>query len=248
MLDNPINVILTALAVLITLSVHEYCHGYAAYRLGDNTARNLGRLTLNPIKHIDPIGALCMIFFKVGWAKPVPVNPRNFKNPKRDFALTSLAGPLSNIILAFFSAAIYLLIFAIFKEVPFKADSFELKLVTNLLSFVLIFHSVNIGLGIFNLIPIPPLDGSRLLNVFLPPKVYFGIMKYERQIYFAVLGWLLLGDYVATAVRMIPIVASTPLLYGLATVFSLSELLGAAISFLSGLMLDFWQLIPYLKL
>ena len=247
MLDNPVNIILTALAVLITLSVHEYCHGYAAYKLGDNTAKNLGRLTLNPIKHIDPIGALCMLLFKVGWAKPLPINPRNFNNPKRDFALTALAGPLSNLIMAFFSAGIYLLIFAIFKNSYFEPGAFALKLVTNTITFIWIFHSVNIGLGIFNLIPIPPLDGSRLLNVFLPPKAYFGIMKYERQIYFAVLGWLLLGDYVARAVRLIPLVSEFPVLSALASIFSLSELLGTAISFLSGLMIDLWQLIPFLR-
>ena len=97
--------ILTAIAVLISLTVHEYSHGLAAYKLGDTTARDMGRLTLNPIKHIDPIGALCLLFFHVGWAKPVPINARNFRHPKRDFAITALAGPVSNLIMAFVFSA-----------------------------------------------------------------------------------------------------------------------------------------------
>ena len=102
--DFP-TLILSVLAVIIALTVHEFSHGFIAYKLGDDTAKSLGRLTLNPLKHLDPIGALTMIFFRFGWAKPVPINPRNFKKPKRDFALTAVAGPMSNIILAFFSAS-----------------------------------------------------------------------------------------------------------------------------------------------
>lgn len=248
MLDNITELVLTALAVLITLTVHEYCHGYAAYRLGDNTARNLGRLTLNPIRHIDPIGALCMIFLHVGWAKPVPINPRNFKNPKRDFAITALAGPLSNLLLAFLFSGLYLFTFALVRDMTFTEISFKYNLIVNILTFLRVFFLVNTGIAIFNLIPIPPLDGSRILNVVLPPKTYFGIMRYERQIYFAMLGWLVLGDYVAGFFRMLPIVSSVPLLNSLCAVFSLSELLSYAISFVSGLFLDAWQLIPFLKL
>ena len=160
---------LSALAVLLILTVHEYAHAYAAYKLGDPTAKNLGRLTLNPIKHLDPMGALCMIIFHFGWAKPVPINARNFKNPKRDFALSAMAGPLSNMIFAFFSAFLYLLLLSIFKDIKFNSE-FTFKLAENTLLFVYIFHIINIGIGIFNLIPIPPLDGSRILNVILPPK------------------------------------------------------------------------------
>ena len=108
---DPVELILTAVAVLITLSIHEFSHAYAAYKLGDNTAKNLGRLSINPIKHLDPIGALCMLFFRFGWAKPVPINPRNFKNPKRDFAISALAGPLSNLILGFIFSGIFIFIF-----------------------------------------------------------------------------------------------------------------------------------------
>ena len=236
--------ILTAMAVLITLSIHEYSHAYAAYKLGDDTAKNLGRLSLNPIKHLDPIGALCMLFFHVGWAKPVPINSRNFKNPKRDFALSALAGPLSNLILAFFSMGLYLFALVTLSGANIEVDSIGFSIAQNLLLFLYIFQSVNVGLGVFNLLPIPPFDGSRLLNVIFPPKIYFGIMKYERYIYYGVLGWLLLGDYVAMALRSVPFIATSSILYDIVGIFSLSDMLSIAISWISGLMLDFWQLFP----
>ena len=128
--------IFSAMAALIALTVHEYCHGYAAYKLGDTTARNLGRLTLNPTKHLDPIGTLCMVLFHVGWAKPVPVNPRNFKNPKRDFAITAVAGPISNLLLGFISAGLYLLLFALFKDLTFTSKNLAYNLVNYSLTFV----------------------------------------------------------------------------------------------------------------
>ena len=165
-MDRLFYYLLSAIAVLISLTVHEYCHGYAAYKMGDSTAKNFGRLTLNPLKHLDPIGALCMLFFHVGWAKPVPINARNFKDPKKGFAITALAGPLSNLILGFFSAFVYLLVFAFLKDVRFESKDFSYYLASNILTFLFLFHSINIGLGLFNLLPIPPFDGSRLLNVF----------------------------------------------------------------------------------
>ncbi len=240
--------IFSALAALIALTLHEYCHGYAAYKMGDNTAKNLGRLSLNPVKHLDPIGTICMIFFHVGWAKPVPVNPRNFKNPKKGFAVTALAGPLVNIVIGFFTAGLFLLLLAIFRDVTFTERNFAFNLAQNTVTFLSVFFSVNVGLGIFNLLPIPPFDGSRIVHAVLPPKIYFGIMKYERQIYLGVLAWLFLGDFVAGALRTIPPVASTPWLYTAVGIFSLGNMLSVAISFISGLMLDLWQLIPYLKL
>ena len=102
-----VELILSAMAALIALTLHEYAHGYAAYKLGDNTAKAMGRLSLNPIHHIDPIGALCMILFHFGWAKPVPINPLNFENPKKGFAITALAGPITNLVLGFFTTFIY---------------------------------------------------------------------------------------------------------------------------------------------
>ena len=240
--------VLSALAVLIILAIHEYSHGYIAYKLGDNTAKNYGRLTLNPIKHIDPIGTICMIFFHVGWAKPVPINPRNFKNPKKDFAKVAISGPLSNIIMGFFSAFLYLLIFAIFKDKAFTDGAFSLRLLQNALLFIYLFHTINVGLGVFNLLPIPPFDGSRILNVVLPEKAYFAVMKHERKIYLGVLVWLLCGDAFTRAVRTIPLISGSSLLYNLAGVFSLSGMLGEAIGFISELMMNFWQLIPFLKM
>ena len=245
---NPIYYILSALAALIALTVHEYCHAYAAYRLGDDTAKNLGRLTLNPIKHIDPIGAICMIFLRVGWAKPVPINMRNFKEPRKGFAITAAAGPLSNLVLAFASALIYLVTFALLRDVKFASANFGYTLATNTLSFLYIFHSLNIGLAIFNLLPIPPLDGSRLLGLILPPKIYYTILQNERKIYYGVLAWLLLGDYVTYVLRALPLISSSPVLYFIVGIFSLSDILGAIIGFVSDLMLGFWQLIPFLKI
>ena len=170
-METLIYYLLSAIAALVALTVHEYCHGYAAYKLGDETAKNFGRLTLNPLKHLDPYGVICLVLFRIGWAKPVPINARNFKKPKRDFAITAAAGPASNLILGFISALIYLLIFALVKDMTFPAKNFTYHLINNILTFVFIFHSVNVGLGLFNLLPIPPFDGSRLLNVILPANI-----------------------------------------------------------------------------
>ena len=222
--------VISAMAVLLTLTIHEYCHAYAAYKLGDPTARNLGRLTLNPIKHIDPIGALCMLFFNFGWAKPVPINTRYLNNPKRDFAIVALAGPASNIVIAFFTVPVYLSLFAIFKDVAFKG-AFALAFVQNVL----------------NLIPIPPLDGSRILNVVLPAKTYFAIMKYEKTIYYVLLGWLLLGERVVSFLLSIPLIAMNPILAAIVRIFSLSGILGSIMSFISSLIFNLWQLIPFLN-
>ena len=203
-----VEIVLSALAVLLILTIHEYAHAYAAYKLGDNTAKNLGRLSLNPLKHLDPFGAICMILFHFGWAKPVPINARNFRNPKRDFAITALAGPLSNMIFAFLSAFLLLLVRNLYSGIG-DTDSFAAALVLNLYMFLVIFHQINIGIGLFNLIPIPPLDGSRILNVILPPKYYFGIMKYERKIYLGLIIWLAFGDLLKGAALSVPICLDT---------------------------------------
>lgn len=167
--------------VLLALTVHEVSHGFMAYRLGDPTAKNLGRLTLNPLKHLDPFGTICMILFHFGWAKPVPINTRYFKKPRRDTALTALAGPVSNLLLALTGVLLYHILLTIFVNVP-AGSEFVYNIFDATLMFVSTFVYYNTALAIFNLIPAPPLDGSRIFLTFLPAKYYFGIMKYERYI------------------------------------------------------------------
>lgn len=178
--------------VLIALTVHEVAHGWMAYKLGDPTARNLGRLTLNPLKHLDPIGALCMVLFHFGWARPVPINSRYFKNPRRDMALTAAAGPVSNFIMALAGMLLYHILIAVFSAFP-ASTSFAYYIQYAAIMLVWYFHTLNLSLGLFNLIPVPPLDGSRIFLVFLPAKYYFGIMKYERYIQLALLLMLWTG-------------------------------------------------------
>ncbi len=245
-MNNLIYYILSALAVLVILSIHEFSHGYAAYKLGDGTAKSMGRLTLNPLSHLDPFGAVCMVLFHFGWAKPVPINPRNFKNPKRDFAIVALAGPMSNLILAFISAFFYLLLNALLFDVNFTSK-FLFNVAANTLLFIYIFHIINVGLAIFNLIPVPPLDGSRILNVILPPRIYFKLMRHERKIYWFLIGWLVLGTYASRFLLAIPIIASTPVLAFFAKILSLSDILATIFSFVSRAMMKFWMLIPFLN-
>lgn len=238
--------ILAALATLIILTIHEYSHAYAAYKLGDNTAKSLGRLSLNPIKHLDIVGAICMVIFHFGWAKPVPIDPRNFKKPKRDFAITALAGPLSNIFFAFLSALLALLSIKLLYGIDVESE-FVYKLIYNVIQFLYIFCQLNIGIAIFNLIPVPPLDGSRLLTAILPSKIYFRIMRYEKYIYLFLIGWLFLGSYVARALLSIPFVAASPVLSFIASLFSLSGLLSRLIATVFYGIFDLWLLIPFLQ-
>ena len=152
-------------AIIIALTVHEFSHGYAAYLLGDKTAKYDGRLSFNPLKHIDPIGMLFLLIVGFGWAKPVMVNPGNFKNPKQDMAITALAGPVSNFIMAFIVVLIYYPVFFFLSPGG--------VIVRQLFSFFRILLTINIVLGIFNLLPIPPLDGSKVFAIFLPDHTYF---------------------------------------------------------------------------
>jgi len=181
-------------AALIALVLHEVSHGYAAYKLGDPTARIMGRLSLNPLKHLDPIGALCMVLFRFGWAKPVPIDTRFFKNPKRDMALTALAGPVANLLIAFFSLPFYILAVNAYNTALFSdAAPIVMTLLNIAVYFFSALHGVNLGLALFNLLPIPPLDGSRVLFTFLPTQYYFRIMRYERYISLALMLLLLCG-------------------------------------------------------
>lgn len=171
MLENLTDYIYIVVAALFAIILHEIAHGLVSTWLGDPTPKRQGRLSLNPLKHLDPIGTLCLIFFHVGWAKPVVVNPDYYKNKKRGMALVALAGPLINFLLAIFS----IIIMAIFVKV--NAYSNVLIIIYN---FLLYFSVINLGLGLFNLIPIPPLDGSRILGAFLKDDTYEQYMKYER--------------------------------------------------------------------
>ena len=159
------------IAIFLCLTVHETCHGLAAYALGDPTAKSMHRLSLNPLRHIDWIGLLMMFAVGFGWAKPVPVDPRYFKKPKQGMALTALAGPVYNLLLAV--AALALLRGAI---LVLPGTNWAIWLV----NFLLELSVLSVGLGLFNLIPIPPLDGSKVLAAFLPDRQYITLMRYER--------------------------------------------------------------------
>ena len=174
-LASSISEILARIIVLFTaITVHECAHGYVAYKLGDPTAKYSGRLSLNPMKHLDPIGALCMVLFRFGWAKPVPINPMYFKDRKRDSALVGLAGPLSNILLAFLTTFIYALYY-VFVYMNFP------NFLTRFICVVFIqLAVVNISFAVFNLIPFPPLDGSKILGAFLSYEKYGKLLQYER--------------------------------------------------------------------
>ena len=186
-----ISALITVIPAIICISIHELAHGYTAYRLGDQTAKLMGRLTLNPIKHIDPIGLLMMVIVKFGWAKPVPVNMSNFKKPKLGMAITAIAGPLSNIVLAFFFLLILAVIatpLAIISGVQ-DADWLTLRYLMDTapesfseFTFQIVTRAaqLSIVLAAFNLLPIPPLDGSKVLLSFLPEGMYYKLMRYER--------------------------------------------------------------------
>lgn len=183
---HVLQILLSLPAILISLSVHEMCHGYAAYKLGDPTAKCDGRLSLNPLHHIDPIGFLALLFFRVGWAKPVRVDSRYFKNPKRDMAICSLAGPLSNFLLAFVSTFLYVLFLKTDLLIGSQAFHSETSFWVICVMFEIMI-SINLGLCIFNLIPLPPLDGSKILYAFLPNRILYKIYPYERYFQLALL-------------------------------------------------------------
>lgn len=194
--------------LLLAISMHECAHGYAAYLMGDRTAKYSGRLSLNPLHHLDLVGTLCMLFFHFGWAKPVPINPNNFKRGRLGIIVVSLAGPFANFIIGLLSALIYLYILLFVRS---SAPIWDF------LQMVFLYSTyMNIGLMIFNLIPIPPLDGSKILMEFLPYRIKYQIYRYER--YFGLI--LILLVYMGTM---------TPIL-----------------SALQGVVLDFYQYIANL--
>ena len=177
--------------VLVCLTVHETCHGLAAYALGDPTAKRMNRLSFNPLHHIDWLGLASMFICGFGWAKPVPVDMRYFKNPKAGMALTALAGPVSNFLLAF------LLMFLASAVSRFTAGPVVFLMTTAMLSN---------GLGLINLVPIPPLDGSKVLFSLLPDRAYYTLMRFERfgMLVLLLIIWLDLGgSYLSDAIRTV---------------------------------------------
>lgn len=167
-----LELLITAFCVFLSLSIHEVSHGYAARLLGDDTAKSMGRLSLNPRAHLDPIGAICLFLFGFGWANPVPVNPRNFSKTsmKSGMVITSLAGPVSNILTAFVCMILIRLL-------RFCGSGIWIFPIYTVLSVMI---SMNLSLAVFNFIPVPPLDGYKILSAVLPPKYYFKLMQYER--------------------------------------------------------------------
>ncbi len=184
---DPFEMVVRAIILLTSIPIHEAAHAWTADKLGDPTARYQGRLTLNPAAHLDPIGSIALIFTGIGWAKPVPINPMNFDNSKKGMAISAAAGPISNLIIATISLAIT-------KILGVLGFFFGTNYVISTL--IVIFYSMcwtNVSLAIFNLIPIPPFDGSRIFNYFLSDKLYFKIMEYERYIFLGILFVLMTG-------------------------------------------------------
>lgn len=186
-IDILVYLLSTVTVVLLTLPIHEFAHGFVAVKLGDNTPRYEGRLSLNPFAHLDLIGSLCILLFGFGWAKPVRVNPYNFRNPKRDMAIVALAGPLSNIFLALISLLLYNLVIVLY------LNMLAVEAFLYVASFFYWIAFINVSLATFNLIPIPPLDGSRILSVVLPDRTYYKLMQYERYFFWGVIILLWLG-------------------------------------------------------
>lgn len=168
-------ILATLFVIFCILPLHEYAHGWMAERLGDHTARYAGRLTLNPLASLDPIGALFLLLFGFGWAKPVPVDTRNFKKPKRDMALTALAGPVSNLLASLVGAILYYVLVLVLVAAGISTPLF-------VQAFFSAYITINVALAVFNLLPIPPLDGSKIVGAFLSNRAMYAYYRYQNII------------------------------------------------------------------
>lgn len=183
------------ITIFLSMPVHECAHGFIAYKLGDNTAKNMGRLSLNPFRHIDWIGSAMMILVGFGWANPVPVNMRNFRKPKVGMAIAALAGPVSNLLIS-----LLMLLFgrgSLAVSGMLGQDTVAGVILLMIFLIACFVAELNIYLAVFNLIPIPPLDGSRILNAFLSDRAYYTLMRLERYTFIIVIGVVyIFGDYI----------------------------------------------------
>ncbi len=223
MFEGLYTLLARCIVLVAIIPLHECAHGLVANRLGDPTAKNQGRLTLNPIKHFDPIGSVLMLLTGFGWAKAVPVNPRYFKKPKTGMAVTALAGPLSNLIFGFILLIVYRLVYGFFAPAAAAASAPVQALFLGVTEILWAMFSINISLAVFNLLPVPPLDGSRIVSILLPDKVYFTVMQYERYIFLVMAVLLYLGVF------------STPLGYGVQFVVRLMVKMTGFVDVFTGL-------------
>lgn len=245
--DQPVLLLLLIPTLFIALPVHEYFHALAATKLGDPTPSALGRLTIAPWQHLDPWGALALLLFGFGWAKPVPIDPRYFKKPKRDMAIVAAAGPLSNLIMSLIAAILYLASLRTLQWIlPLVSADFLPRFFYYLAQFFYVFHLVNLTLFVFNLIPISPLDGSHVLALILPARINVWIERHRRDLYVLLMLWLLFGSVACRYLLRIPAIGNSVVLSRLVKILSLSGLVSSATSHLSAWILKLFSFIPFL--